>query len=42
MLKDYQDAYGHMLYDYFTKKVGQEIVERDDGYIAIIDKKRLS
>jgi len=33
MLKDHQDAYGHLLYDYFTNKTGQEIVERDDGYI---------
>ena len=33
MLKDHQDAYGHLLYDYFTNNKGQEIVERDDGYI---------
>ncbi len=35
MLKDYQDAFGHEIYDYFTKKVGREIVERDDGYIDL-------
>jgi SAM-dependent methyltransferase len=37
MLKDYQDAYGHGLYEYLTGKRGQadivEIEERDDGYI---------
>ena len=37
MLKDHQDAYGHSLYDYFTNKTGQEIVERDDGYISAHD-----
>ncbi|UCH42309.1 MAG: class I SAM-dependent methyltransferase [Dehalococcoidales bacterium] len=37
MLKDHQDAYGHSLYDYFTHKTGQEIVERDDGYISAHD-----
>jgi SAM-dependent methyltransferase len=33
MLKDQQDAYGHLIYDYFTKGIGREIVERDDGLI---------
>ena len=33
MLKDQQDAYGHLIYDYFTKRIGREIVERDDGLI---------
>jgi len=30
MLTDSQDAYGHLVWDYFKKGVGQEIVERDD------------
>ncbi len=33
MLKDYQDAHGHEIYDYLNGKGGYEIVERDDGYI---------
>ena len=33
MLTDKQDALGHFFYDYFTKKVGQDIIERDDGLI---------
>ena len=37
MLKDHQDAYGHLLYGYFSSKTGQEIVERDDGYISAHD-----
>lgn len=32
MLKDYQDAFGHEIYDYFKNKSGHEIIERDDGY----------
>lgn len=32
MLKDWQDAYGHEIYDYFRGKGGYEIVERDDGF----------
>ncbi|MCK4418111.1 MAG: class I SAM-dependent methyltransferase [Candidatus Latescibacteria bacterium] len=35
MLKDYQDAFGHEIYDYFTNKGGYEIVERDDGFFDI-------
>lgn len=35
MLKDHQDAYGHGVYDYFRGKGGFEIVEREDGFIAI-------
>jgi SAM-dependent methyltransferase len=35
MLKDYQDAFGHMFYDYLNGRGGQEINERDDGYIAV-------
>ena len=33
MLTDKQDALGHFFYDYFTKKAGQDIIERDDGLI---------
>jgi len=33
MLNDRQDALGHFFYDYFTKKTGQDIIERNDGYI---------
>lgn len=36
MLRDYQDAYGHEVYDYLKDKRGQgEIVERGDGYIDV-------
>ena len=35
MLKDWQDAYGHEIYDYFKRKVGYEIVERDDGFFDV-------
>jgi len=35
MLKDQQDAYGHVLYDYLKGKDGHEITERDDGYFDI-------
>ncbi len=35
MLKKQQDAFGHEIYDYFTKKRGYEIVERDDGYFDL-------
>ncbi|MFI5450382.1 MAG: class I SAM-dependent methyltransferase [Candidatus Bathyarchaeia archaeon] len=33
MLTDSQDAYGHLVWDYLKKGVGQEIVERDDGLL---------
>lgn len=33
MLTDKQDAFGHLLHDYFTGEENYEIVERDDGYI---------
>ena len=33
MLKDYQDAHGHEIYDYLNGKGGYETVERDDGYV---------
>ena len=33
MLKDYQDAHGHEIYDYLNGRGGYEIVERDDGYV---------
>ncbi|MFQ6009369.1 MAG: class I SAM-dependent methyltransferase [Candidatus Zixiibacteriota bacterium] len=35
MLKDYQDAYGHQVYDYLNGKGSYEIVERDDGFIDV-------
>ncbi len=35
MIKDYQDAYGHGLYDYLQGKPGYIIIERDDKYIDI-------
>lgn len=35
MLSNYQDAFGHEVYDYFKFKGGYEIIERDDGYIDI-------
>lgn len=31
-MKDYQDAYGHEIYEYLKGKGGFEIVERDDGF----------
>lgn len=34
-MKDYQDAYGHQLYDYFKGKGSFEIVENDDGYFDV-------
>ena len=34
MLKDYEDAFGHEIYDYFHEKGGYEIVERDDGFFG--------
>ena len=35
MLKDWQDAFGHEIYDHFKGSGGYEIVERDDGFIDI-------
>jgi len=35
MLKDWQDAFGHEIQDYFTGKGGYEIVERDDGFFSV-------
>jgi SAM-dependent methyltransferase len=35
MLKDHQDAMGHMMYDYLTSGNSFEIVERDDGFISV-------
>jgi SAM-dependent methyltransferase len=35
MLKDWQDAFGHEIYDYFRGKGGYEIVERDDGFFSV-------
>lgn len=33
MFTDKQDAFGHLLYDYYNGEENFEIVERDDGYI---------
>jgi len=33
MLESNQDAYGHLIWDYFKKGSGPEIVERDDGLL---------
>ncbi|MGA2238044.1 MAG: class I SAM-dependent methyltransferase [Candidatus Bathyarchaeia archaeon] len=33
MLRDSQDAYGHLVLDYLQKGRGQEIVEREDGLL---------
>lgn len=30
-----QDAFGHMLLDYLERGSGQELIERDDGFIAV-------
>ena len=35
MLRDYQDAYGHMLKDYLDGKGGWEIVESSVGYFSV-------
>lgn len=35
MLKDIQDAFGHEIYDYYTRKKGFEIIEREDGHLDI-------
>jgi predicted lipoprotein with Yx(FWY)xxD motif len=35
MLKDWQDAFGHEIYDYFKEKGGYEIIERDDGFFSL-------
>lgn len=32
-LRNHQDAYGHLLLDYFKKRRGIEVVEREDGLI---------
>ena len=33
MLRDGQDAYGHLIWDYWKTGTGLEVVERDDGLI---------
>jgi 2-polyprenyl-3-methyl-5-hydroxy-6-metoxy-1,4-benzoquinol methylase len=33
VLMDRQDAYGHLILDYFKNRAGREIVERDDGFL---------
>lgn len=35
MLKDWEDAFGHEIYDYFRGKGGYEIIERDDGFFSL-------
>ena len=35
MLKDSQDAFGHMVYDCLTGKAVHEIIERDDGLVEV-------
>ncbi len=39
MLEDWQDAYGHEIYDYFKGEGGYEINERDDGFFGLVDPK---
>ena len=34
-MKDHQDAYGYLVYDYLQGEDATEIVERDDGFIAV-------
>jgi len=34
-MRDYQDAFGHEMYDYFQGEGGFEVVERDDGYVDV-------
>ncbi|OYT65905.1 hypothetical protein B6U74_02330 [Candidatus Bathyarchaeota archaeon ex4484_205] len=41
MLKDSQDAWGHIFMDYLKKGVGFEITERDDGYFDVTEGPRL-
>lgn len=35
MLADDKDAFGHEMYEYYKTKEGNEIVERDDGFIDV-------
>jgi len=35
MLEDRQDAFGHLMHDYFTGRDGREIIERDDGLVDV-------
>ncbi|MFC2014866.1 hypothetical protein ACFLUP_02615 [Chloroflexota bacterium] len=37
MLKDEQDAFGHMVYDHLTKEAVHEVIERDDGQVGVDD-----
>ncbi len=32
-ISDHEDAYGHLIFDFFKGRRGREVVERDDGYI---------
>jgi len=35
MQKDWQDAFGHEIHDYFNGQGGYEIVEREDGFFSV-------
>ncbi len=37
ILLPHEDDYGNEIYDYFTRKTGYEIIERDDGYLDTSD-----
>lgn len=41
MLKDWQDAFGYEIYDYFRGEGGYEIVEREDGFLSVSPGPRL-
>ncbi len=32
-ISDREDAYGHLIFDFFKHHTGREVVERDDGYL---------
>jgi len=36
-LKDKEDAFGHMLWAYYKGENVFEVIERDDGYIDVIN-----
>ena len=36
-MKDYQDAFGHQVYDRYQGREAFDIIERDDGYIDVAD-----
>jgi hypothetical protein len=41
MIKDQQDAFGHILYDYLKSKGSFEIIERNDGYFDVTNAARV-